>query len=340
MFLHAGKGGIQLWQFLYALLTDAEHTHPELIEWTCNERDDEFRLLEPEAIAVWWGYHKNKPNMSYDKFSRSLRYYYDKGILRKIPGERYVYRFCVDPERMYKHIGISGCRPQLKPMPEVAKLALSKYQSNRSNIPASICSIVAPAPEPLSISKSSAGFLRQGPNDLQALYPALYQTGYMLESSSHMITNDSCTSQAFTMQRSSLNTSFTLCASTEFSPICNSLQLPASYDLDAGLSRAAHDFCSPAPLVNSADVNQSTLCSSTSDFLAVPGSECSQHLVEPTGFDFRTSTCGTFSSSSPSLMFGVPHSNPQYSISDSGNSFTDVCPPSTPDTPMWGFIHE
>jgi len=79
--------------------------HPELIEWTWNKREKEFRLLEPEAIAVWWGYHKNKVNMNYEKFSRSLRYYYDKGILRKIPGEHYVYCFCIDPEQMYKHMG-------------------------------------------------------------------------------------------------------------------------------------------------------------------------------------------------------------------------------------------
>ena len=273
--------------------------------------------------------------MSYDKFSRSLRYYYDKGILKKIPGERYVYRFCVDPERMYRHIGISGCRPQLKPMPEVAKLALSKYQSNRNNIPASIYSlvspIVAPAPEPLSISKSSTAFLRQEPNDLQAsLYPALHQTGYMLESSSHV--GESCTGQGFTIQRSS----FTLSGATDshqFSQTFNSFHLPASYELDDGLSTAPHDFTSQTLSVTSTDVNQSTLCSSTSDFLAV-SIECSQHLTEPTGFDFGTSTY------SPSLLFGVPQSNAQYSTSESGNGFTDVCPPSTPGTPMWGFIHE
>ena len=45
--------------------------------------------------------------MTYDKFSRSLRYYYDKGILKKIPGERFVYRFLIDPEVMYEHIGSS-----------------------------------------------------------------------------------------------------------------------------------------------------------------------------------------------------------------------------------------
>ena len=120
---------MQLWQFLYALLgNSASNKYGKLIEWTANRNSREFRLLEPEAIAIWWGEHKNKKNMSYDKLSRSLRYYYDKGIIRKIPGERYVYQFCIDPEVMYKHIGNSDCRPKLKPMPVNAHRATSEYQ--------------------------------------------------------------------------------------------------------------------------------------------------------------------------------------------------------------------
>ena len=88
----------------------------------------EFRILEPETIAIWWGHHKNKPNLTYEKFSRSLRYYYDKGILKKITGERYAYRFLIDPEVMYRHIGTSDCRPKIKPMPTAAKAAMTKFQ--------------------------------------------------------------------------------------------------------------------------------------------------------------------------------------------------------------------
>ena len=112
-------------------------------------------VLEPEAIAVWWGYHKNKVNVNYEKFSRSLRYYYDKGILRKIPGERYVYRFCIDPDLMYKHIGISDCRPQIKPMPEGARQAISMSLGEQSHSLSSTDSpIVALAPEPLKAPTS------------------------------------------------------------------------------------------------------------------------------------------------------------------------------------------
>ena len=140
---------------MYSLLTDPEKKYSNIIEWTSNMKDREFRMLEPEAIAVWWGHHKNKPNMSYDKFSRSLRYYYDKGILKKIPGERYVYRFLIDPEHMYRHIGISECRPKLKPMPQAAKLAMTKHQVEQSTSQGS--PIVTPAPEPLMGSGTDNG---------------------------------------------------------------------------------------------------------------------------------------------------------------------------------------
>lgn len=127
---------MQLWQFLYSMLTDANGKYRNLIEWTHTAKERQFRLLEPDAIAVWWGHHKNKPNMSYDKLSRSLRYYYDKGIIRKISGERFVYRFCIDPEVMYKHMGTSNARPQLKPMPQDAKIALNK---DRTMVGAKAC---------------------------------------------------------------------------------------------------------------------------------------------------------------------------------------------------------
>lgn len=39
--------------------------------------------------------------MNYDKLSRSLRYYYEKGILQKVSGERYVYKFVCNPEALF-----------------------------------------------------------------------------------------------------------------------------------------------------------------------------------------------------------------------------------------------
>lgn len=40
-----------------------------------------------------WGIRKRKPSMNYDKLSRAIRYYYDKNIMHKVHGKRYVYKF-------------------------------------------------------------------------------------------------------------------------------------------------------------------------------------------------------------------------------------------------------
>lgn len=38
-------------------------------------------------VARRWGAQKNRPAMNYDKLSRSLRYYYEKGIMQKVAGD-------------------------------------------------------------------------------------------------------------------------------------------------------------------------------------------------------------------------------------------------------------
>jgi len=52
--------------------------------------------------------------MNYDKLSRSLRYYYEKGIMQKVAGERYVYRFICDPEALFTMAFPDNQRPVLK----------------------------------------------------------------------------------------------------------------------------------------------------------------------------------------------------------------------------------
>uniref|UniRef100_A0A1A9WY42 ETS domain-containing protein n=1 Tax=Glossina brevipalpis TaxID=37001 RepID=A0A1A9WY42_9MUSC len=90
------RGSLQLWQFLVALLDEPT---TNCIAWT--GRGMEFKLIEPEEVARRWGIQKNRPAMNYDKLSRSLRYYYEKGIMQKVNGERYVYRFVCDPEALF-----------------------------------------------------------------------------------------------------------------------------------------------------------------------------------------------------------------------------------------------
>ncbi|CAF0842865.1 unnamed protein product [Rotaria sordida] len=102
--LYGRRGSIQLWQFLLALLEDG--INGTIIIWT--GKGLEFKLVEPEEVARLWGAQKNRPSMNYDKLSRSLRYYYEKGIMQKVAGERYVYRFVCDPQTLYPFISRNG----------------------------------------------------------------------------------------------------------------------------------------------------------------------------------------------------------------------------------------
>ena len=53
--------------------------------------------------------------MNYEKLSRGLRYYYDKNIISKTSGKRYVYRFVCDlqsllgytPDQFFNLIGVT-----------------------------------------------------------------------------------------------------------------------------------------------------------------------------------------------------------------------------------------
>ncbi|XP_006011553.2 ETS domain-containing protein Elk-1 [Latimeria chalumnae] len=85
---------ITLWQFLLQLLEDKKNE--PLIAWTSN--DGEFKLQDAEEVARLWGLRKNKTNMNYDKLSRALRYYYDKNIIKKVSGQKFVYKFVSYPD--------------------------------------------------------------------------------------------------------------------------------------------------------------------------------------------------------------------------------------------------
>lgn len=57
--------------------------------------------------------------MNYEKLSRGLRYYYDKNIIRKTVGKRYVYRFVCnlqdllgyEPGELHAMLDISNTNP-------------------------------------------------------------------------------------------------------------------------------------------------------------------------------------------------------------------------------------
>lgn len=75
------KNIVHLWEFLLELL--AQESCKTIIAWSRKEYR-EFKLKNPEQVALRWGRLKGKKGMNYDKLSRALRYYYQQGIIKKV----------------------------------------------------------------------------------------------------------------------------------------------------------------------------------------------------------------------------------------------------------------
>ncbi|XP_035676503.1 ETS domain-containing protein Elk-3-like isoform X1 [Branchiostoma floridae] len=116
---------LTLWQFLLELLLDPKNAN--LIAWTSN--DGEFKLNSAEEVARLWGLRKNKTNMNYDKLSRALRYYYDKNIIKKVMGQKFVYKFVNLPAVLKPDVKPSGLHPIA---PDVGRSSphLHQHQNN------------------------------------------------------------------------------------------------------------------------------------------------------------------------------------------------------------------
>ncbi|KAL1264978.1 hypothetical protein QQF64_003005, partial [Cirrhinus molitorella] len=110
-------------------------SNDQLICWT-NE-DGEFKLLQAEEVARLWGARKNKPSMNYDKLSRALRYYYDKNIIKKVNGQKFVYRFVSYPdilkgEVMAATVGADGGSSGPLPLSDKPANIISKDKESKA----------------------------------------------------------------------------------------------------------------------------------------------------------------------------------------------------------------
>ncbi|KAL8602008.1 hypothetical protein ACOMHN_008499 [Nucella lapillus] len=85
------SSAVRLYRFLLEELEKPHGSEGRLLEWV-NRNQGLFRILDKQGITLQWGKAKNNATMNYEKFSRSLRYYYKVGVLDRVPGHL-VYRF-------------------------------------------------------------------------------------------------------------------------------------------------------------------------------------------------------------------------------------------------------
>lgn len=77
-----------LWKFIKELLDNNDNC----VSWISRE-ERTFKFVDSKQAAKLWGQRKNKRNMTYEKMSRALRYYYDRQIMYHIDGQKLMYRF-------------------------------------------------------------------------------------------------------------------------------------------------------------------------------------------------------------------------------------------------------
>ncbi|XP_041978066.1 ETS homologous factor-like [Aricia agestis] len=78
-------------EFLRNLLFDEKYC-PSIIKWE-DHSQGKFRFVKPDEVAKLWGQMKQNDNMTFEKFSRAMRYHYRQAVLVSVPTARLVYQF-------------------------------------------------------------------------------------------------------------------------------------------------------------------------------------------------------------------------------------------------------
>ncbi|XP_045497429.1 ETS-related transcription factor Elf-3-like [Colias croceus] len=78
-------------EFLRNLLFDEKYC-PSIIKWE-DYSQGKFRFVKPDEVAKLWGQMKQNDNMTFEKFSRAMRYHYRQSVLVSVPTARLVYQF-------------------------------------------------------------------------------------------------------------------------------------------------------------------------------------------------------------------------------------------------------
>ena len=80
----------RLCHFLLELLANPQQ-YSNIVEWV-DQENGVFKFLNSSEVASQWGRRRDKPNMKYENFARSLRTYIAKGMMTK-PRSKLVYKF-------------------------------------------------------------------------------------------------------------------------------------------------------------------------------------------------------------------------------------------------------
>lgn len=97
----------KIFEFILDILSEPRYS--SIITW--DGSSGQFTITQPHQVAGLWGDRNGRPNMTYQKFTRALRYYYHKKVLAKVRGRKYTYQFNIrELERQYGYQGFTFSR--------------------------------------------------------------------------------------------------------------------------------------------------------------------------------------------------------------------------------------